>query len=404
MKSLRPALLLASALFMSAARAAQPVNVQGWYRYTNPDFTVVSQMSQSDTADWTGRLNQFMQAMRGKLPGDPRVLGPATVVLFSNPSDLHDAAPLRDDGIPSLHLGGFWRSGGWGAIGATCEKGSSEDTQRMVFESCVDWLLSADHRHRPRALSQGISEVYGAYVIENGTEVFGRPVRGWTSRLQRAVNHPIDFNERFLRLEDLLAVKDLNEVADRHAEPLFDVEAWGFAHFLLFSKDMARVHGMERLLNAFAHNRSPHDALVQAFGENADTLNSRFRNYITGGDFFEYTAPIVAAPLSGPPVPASPAEVAATLSRLESAAKRYKEALAYAQEAIQLAPADAQAHQALALVDFAERRHAEAGTDAAEALRLDPSDGPTWFIASVAVGRTDADTPVTLNADQARGP
>jgi tetratricopeptide (TPR) repeat protein len=165
---------------------------------------------------------------------------------------------------------------------------------------------------------------------------------------------------------------------------------------------MARVHGMERLLNAFAHNRSPHDALVQAFGENADTLNSRFRNYITGGDFFEYTAPIVAAPLSGPPVPASPAEVAATLSRLESAAKRYKEALAYALEAIQLAPADAQAHQALALVDFAERRHAEAGTDAAEALRLDPSDGPTWFIASVAVGRTDADTPVTLNADQAR--
>jgi len=402
MKSVRLSLLFASALGIPAAHAAPPVKVEGWYQYSNSDFTVVSQMSQPETADWTGRLFQFMQAMKGRLPGDPRVLGPSTLVLFDNQADLFGVAPLRQNGSPSLNLGGFWRSGGWGAIGATCEKGSSEDTQRMVFESCVGWLLSADHRHRPRALTAGISEVYGAYVIENGVEVFGRPVRGWTSRLRRAVEHPIDYNERFLRLEELLAVKDLNEVADRHAEPLYNVECWGFAHFLLFSKDMARQHGMERLLDAFAHNLEPGDALGRAFGESADTLNSRFRNYINGGDFFEYTAPIVAAPLSGPPPPAKPSVVDATLSHLESAAHRYKESLAYAEEAVQLAPGDPQPRQSLTLIDYMEHRNIQARADAGEALRLDPGDGPTWFIASQLVGRPDGDTAVTLNADQAR--
>jgi tetratricopeptide (TPR) repeat protein len=402
MKSVCLPLILASAVGLSSAHAANPVNFEGWYQCSNSDFSIVSQMSPSDTAAWAGRLSQFMQAMKGVLPGDPRALGPSTLVLFGSQSELYDAAPLRDNGSPSLHLGGFWRTGGWGAIGATCEKGSTENTQRMVYESCVDWLLSADHRHRPRALSAGISEVYGAYVIENGTEIFGRPVRGWISRLQRAVDHPIDFNERFLRLEDLLAVKDLNEVADRHAEPMFNVEAWGFAHFLLFSKDMAREHGMDRLLEAFSHNLAPHDALVRAFGEGAETLNSRFRNYVTGGDFYEYAAPIVAAAPVTPPSPAAPALVASTLSRLESAAKRYKDARSYAEHAIQLAPNDAPAHAALTLVDFMEQHTANAQAGARETLRMDPNDGPTWLIASLLVGRTNAEIPATLTPDQAR--
>jgi tetratricopeptide (TPR) repeat protein len=271
----------------------------------------------------------------------------------------------------------------------------------------VEWLLSADHRDRPRALTTGLGEVYGAYVVQNGSEVFGRPVQGWTSRLQRAAANPVGTDERFLRIEDLLALRDVNEIADRHEEPMFFVESWEFAHFLLFSKDMADAHGMDRLLDAFAHHLSPHDALARAFGAGADTLNSRFKDYIRGADFYVATAPIEEAPLGSPVAPADPALVASTLARLEAYAKRADAARSYAEQAIQLAPNDARPREALALADYMAHRNAEAAADCREAIGLGTRDGWTWYEASQLVGDADAGTQksggsVPLSADQAR--
>jgi tetratricopeptide (TPR) repeat protein len=276
----------------------------------------------------------------------------------------------------------------------------------MIFGTCVSWILSADHRRRPMALQTGLTDVYGAYVVENGEEIFGQPVRGWTSRLQRAEANSLNNAETFLKIEDLLSVKDINAVADVHGVSMFHVESWGFAHFLLFSKDMAKDRAMDRLLNAFAHHRSAHDALREAFGEGADTINSRFRAYIHGGDFYEITLPVEQAPLAGPPVPADPAVVASLLSRLESSAKNLDVARAYAEQAIRLAPTDPRAREALALVDFLAHRSVETAADCQEAIRLGTRDGWTWHEASTVIGRTDAAAPgpghVHLTAEQAR--
>jgi tetratricopeptide (TPR) repeat protein len=407
---MKPALkpfILALASCGIAAHAEQTVSLQGWHQASGPQFTIVSQMSVADTADWAERLGRFTHAMEGRLPGDQRLLGPFTLVLFSSRPGLFDAAPLRNDGSPSLYLGGFARSGGWGAIAATSERGSDQNTQRMVFQACVDWLLSADHRRRPRALTSGLNEVYGAYVTEGPNEIIGQPVQGWESRLRTAVNHPLDFSERFLSVEDLLAVKDINAVADRHGEPMFFIESWGFAHFLLFSKDMAAAHGMDKLLDAFSHHDSPHDALVEAFGEGAATINSRFHNYIMGGDFYEAEEPIGRQEPMDPPTAADPAAVAATLARLEAFSGRPDNARSYAEQAVQLAPGDVRAREALALADYRAHRNTEAAADLREAFRLNSQDGWTWYEASEVIGATDnqalnSTTPGPLTAEQAR--
>ncbi len=405
MISTRSSLIVALMLGAASADAAQTLSLQGWYQYSNSDFTIVSQMGQSDTVDWASRLNQFIHAMRGRLPGDEKGLGPYTLVLFNSKGDLWDAAPLRDNGSPSLYLGAFSRSGGWGAIAATSERGSSENTQRMIFGTCVDWLLSADHRHRPRALEQGFNEVYGAYVIDYGKEIFGRPIRGRTTILQRAVNHPLENGERFLKVEDLLSVNDMNVVADRHGEPMFNLESWAFAHFLLFSKDMAPERGMDRLLDAFGRRLSPHDALESAFGEGAKTINSRFQNYILGGDFYEVAAPIEDAPLGTPPAPADQALVASTLARLEVSARRLDAARSYAEQAVRLGPNDPGPREALAQVDYFSHHDADAEADCREAIRLGSRDGWTWYEASAETGVSDAaapGAPIQLTSDQAR--
>jgi len=403
MKTIKAAVMLVLA-FGSAAAAtahtAQMVSTQGWRTCADPDFTVVSQMSDSDTAVWADRLNQFLHAMEGRLPVDPRTLGPLTLVLFNRRSDFWDSAPVLKNGDPLQGLGGFSSSGGWGAMEAKSADDSDEEMQRSVYAAGVDWLLSGVQVRLPRALRIGLKEVYGGYVVENHREIFGQPPRGWTSRLQRAADHPLATDDRFLKVEELLEANDMNLVADRHGVSLYYVEAWGFAHFLLFSKDMAKQHAMTKLFDAFAHHATPPEALREALGDEADTINSRFAEYIRGGDFYEVARPYEAVPPIAAPAPADPAFVAAILARLEAGARNLDVARGYAEQAIQLAPADPRPREALALVDYVSDRHAEAAADCREALRLDSRDGWTWYEMADEVSRQGTGDPDLSRRDR----
>jgi tetratricopeptide (TPR) repeat protein len=405
MNSLTRVLALGLILTGAGARGADLVKDEGWCQVAGPGFTVVSQLKASDTAVWANRVNQFVKAMEGRLPGDRRALGPLTLVLFGSRSDFWKAAPVLNDGDPLKGLAEFTRSGGWGATVAAYDDGTAEDTQRMVLHGAADWLLSAHHPYVPRALRSGLGDVYGAYVIENGREVLGRPLRNWTSLLRRAAEHPLSTNGRFLRVDELLAVRDMNPVADKHGASIFMVESWGFVHFLLFSKDMAERHAMDRLLKAFARRESPKEALKLAFGDDAESINSLFLDYIRGGDFYETRRPIQAlAPLADP-VPASQALVAATLARVEVGARRLEAARAYAERAAALSPDDPRSHDALALVAFDEGRHDDVAAECGKGMALNTRDGWTWYLESLEVGRPAGGKPVPpnrLTAEEAR--
>jgi len=407
MKLLRLALLLALGSAGLAAHEAQRVGTDGWCQVASPDFKIISQLSAPDTAEWAGRLNQFLFALKARLPADPRLLGTYSLVLFKSDSDYWSSVPILKSGDPLANVAAFSRSGGWGTIAAADERGSSEDTQRLIYETSVYWLTCADHRYRPRALGTGISEVYGAYVIRDGVEVFGQPIRGATSRLQKAEANSLSNAEVFLKIEDLLSVSDMNPVAEVHGFPMFNLESWGFAHFLMFSKDMAKEHALDRLLNAFAHTRNAHDALREAFGKDADSINSRFRNYIRGGDFYEVTSPVEVPPALATPAPVDRAAVATVLSRLEAAADNLSVARSYAQQALQLDSSTPGPREALALVDFKDHRGDEAEANCKEAIRLGSRDPSTWLEASLEEGRTPANDSVpleevALTGDQAR--
>ena len=397
MKSLTLVLVVGLALSGSGARGADLVKDEGWCQVAAPGFTIVSQVKPSETAAWAGRVSQFVDAMKGRLPGDRRALGPLTIVLFGSRSDFWKSAPLLKEGDPMHGLGAFHSAGGWGATVGVYDDGSSEDTQRLLLNCVVEWLMSANHQFIPIALRSGLGNVYGAYSAEDNEEVFGRPPRNWVSALRSATNDMLSTNGRFLKVDALLAVKDMNLVAERHGVSIFMVESWGFAHFLLFSKDMSSRHAMDRLLDAFAHHAAPQDALRQAFGDDAGSINSLFLNYINGGDFYEMRRPLVNRPPREPPAPASQALVAMTLARVNVASRRLEAARAYAEKAVTLAPGDPRSHDALALVAFDQRRHDEVAAECKKALDLNTRDGWTWYLESLEVGRSAGDTPLPLN-------
>ena len=150
---------------------------------------------------------------------------------------------------------------------------------------------------------------------------------------------------------------------------------------------------MDKLLDAFSHHASPRDAMKEAFGDRADRINSSFRAYVSGGDFYEVVLPVEQAPAIQPPAPADPELVASTLGRLETCANQLDVARSYAEQAIRLAPNDPRPREALALVEFRAHRGAEAAAACHEAIRLGSRDAEVWLAASLEVGRSGPAAP-----------
>jgi hypothetical protein len=373
-------LLALALIFTSRLPAADPVSTSGWQILAAPSFTVVSQLNAADTTAWAQKFNQFLFAMRRRIAGDPRRLSPLTVVLFSSRGDFWVLAPVRKDGDPTHGLAAFSRNNAWGSIEASCLQGSEEDTQRALFQDGAEWMRTADRRPIPSALKVGIDEVFSTYTVEGAKATIGEPPRGRTERLIRALNSPMSVNGRFLTVTELLAIKDIDAVEDRHTLDLFFDESWAFAHFLLFSKEMTEAHATDRLIEAFGHGQEPLSALRTALGPLADNIDSRFSTYLRGGSFRQATVPLESgSALTATAQPAAPAMVAATLAQLEVGVHP-ELAESYAAEAVQLAPDDAMSYDALTLALAVALKSDDAKAACESAVRLHSRNGWTWYL------------------------
>ncbi len=379
------------------------VSVNGWRILRSQNFTALSQLNDADTTALAEKFNRFLYTMRYRMPGDLRRLAPLTVVFFANRDDYWLSAPALKSGDPMEHTAGFSEiSAGWLAVEASFQLGSVEDSQRTLFQGGMHWLLSADLRFMPAALRTGLTEVYSTYSIAKGHALIGHPTPGRIRRLQVAVSEPLSSHAygHFLKVEELLSVKDMDLAVDRHISDLYLDESWAFVHFLLFSQEMKGTHALDQLVEAFGRKLSPQEAMRQAFGPDMNSTELRFATYVRGGNYFEADIPIEPeSALTTRPQPATPATVAAVLSRLAVGANHLDLAQTYAEEAIRLDPEVAASYDALAFARSAANKSDEALAACEAAVRLHSQNGVTWFLH--AAGRAhDAKNP---SPEEARG-
>jgi hypothetical protein len=349
-----------------------------------------------------------VRVLHGHLAFDSRVLRPATFFLFQSRGDLMAFAPAKGGGVPFEEIesgvSSFTRALPWGVVHASSYSGSMEDTRQAVLEGAVQWLLTARAHRLPLALDLGVVKAFGTFYIEHGQGYVGRPPRGYTSFVARAADRFHSTNAPFVPIERLLAETSLSDAVARHGFQMFYAESWAFAHFLIFSREMAGTQAFDRLADAFGRGLSPQEALQQGFGSGAKDINSKFLTYLRGGDFFEEQVPAGDTGLSVADVP--PAAASAGLVRLALAEGHPDFALAYAEGAVSLAP-EAGSYDALALVDSEARRDKEALAACQAAIRLGTRDGWTWNIcarsrASLAQGAplSPSDARVLLNLEE----
>lgn len=364
---------------LAPAGAQEPVATAGWHVVHAPEFTLLSDLSAADTRAYADLVELMIKSLRGQLPIDSRILPPETLLLFRSRSELMNFKPVGGKGVPfediESDVAGFNVTEPWGAIDATGYDGSLEGTSSPLLQGATAWLFSTQLHPLPLALGIGIRQAFGTFYVENGMSYVGRPPAGATSFVARAAENFHSGESAYVPIEHLLAETSLADAVARHGFQMLHAESWAFVHYLIFSKEMSGTHALSRLADAFGRGLPAEQALREALGPAATDINSRFRTYLRGGDFYEEKRPVKPTGLTV--ADASPAEAAAGLARLAQVERHWPSALAYAQDAVRLAPS-AGSYDVLALVESEAKRDQEALAACQGAIRLGSRDGWTW--------------------------
>jgi tetratricopeptide (TPR) repeat protein len=310
-----------------------------WHKVVAPQFTLYSSGKSTDTLKTAEELNQFIAALQGVLPVNPRALPPLTVVLFGRDREFRDYRPTRPNGKPWDVAGFFSRREGWAVFGLSTAN-LDDEVRQTVYHEAVHWFSSAFDLPNPPWLEEGLAEVFSTFTVEKGNASWGEAIAPHVSVLR---------STRPLPLERLLAVSQ--------SDPLFNetlrtgefyAGSWAFVHYLLFGK-----HGMPRsVLNDYItmHRRTamhPDEAFKKAFGSDYREMDRLLGRYLKNGQYFKGTVPVT--PSATPLVvePASDLEREVALTRLAIGAGQSARALTHANNARNLGPDFAAASEAL---------------------------------------------------------
>lgn len=330
-----------------------------WRQLQTPRYTIVSQLTDSQTRAWAGEFDEFIESVSGLLRVRPDLLPPLTVVLFAGDKQFDPYRPTRPNGRKALEVAGvFQRTATWSTIGLGSRGGAgNEQTRRLVFHEALHWLLSGDTGPKPRWYHEGLAELFSTFQTRSGKVQWGHPIQGHLLYLQ---------SRGLMPLREFMAQRTSIFDRDEHSGQYY-AQSWALVHFLLMGNRPERREQLLRFLAAY-RTQSVDDAFAQSFGGDYDGLEKDLEAYVTQTRLFNYTMTDEHAATAAPyaVTSATPAFVQQSLGRV---------ALGAADESL-------------------AKRHA------AQALELDANGAGTHELRAY-IARRDDDAPAALSAARA---
>jgi len=153
---------LAAAL--AGAMAMARADNTGWIKLTAPQFTVISEVSESRTRAWATEFELFHRGIASVLRVPPERLEPLRVVLFSSDRSFRPYKP-RSNGKPAEMSGFFLREPGRNIVAVAVE-GMRQETRENIFHEATHWHLAAFERDLPLWLNEGLAELFGNFELQ----------------------------------------------------------------------------------------------------------------------------------------------------------------------------------------------------------------------------------------------
>jgi tetratricopeptide (TPR) repeat protein len=314
-----------------------------WKVLETPRFTVVSQISEKETRAWAEEFNQFIDALKGVLPVDERLLPRLTVIFFSREKDFNAYRPVGENGkVLDWVTGFFSRQETW-SVAAMSDRFEDESMRRSMFQEGVYWFVSADQRRYPMWFDVGVAGLFSTFDFRENKVQWGQPIEAHVRSLNR---------QKLIPLQQLLSVSRSNKLFnDEDRAGLFYAESWAFVHYLMFGQRKDRQGSLNDFLTASMGGLSNEDALKKAFGVDFAAMESALDAYLSGGKYRVYSQPASpTAKITTPFEPASPALVQVALAKLAYGSNHRDMAKKHAEEAVRLDPGYAAGYTMLAWV------------------------------------------------------
>ena len=395
MRSMIVACLLAMFLQSAPARA-------DWLQASSDHFVIYAQDSERDLRTFSEQLERYHTALAllfGVTGPAPSPSNRVSVYVVANVQ-----AVRKIHGGGNKYLGGFYlpRAGGSLAIIPKVDAAKSAEDGSMVtllHEYAHHFMISANSMQRPRWFSEGAAEFFSSSSFAaDGSMILGRPA------LHRAMEL---FHSPDVKVADLLDPTDYDKRARRNYDAFYG-KSWLLYHYLTF--DTARKGQFTRYLSLLDKGKSQRDAAAEAFGD-FDVLEKDIERYlmrkkisvlpIDGGKL--KIGNVVIRPLSAGEAAMMPLVIRSKRGVDQDAAS---ELVAEARSVAALHPRDAAVFSALAEAEYDAGNDGEAIAAADAALALDPAQTNAYVQKGYALFRRAADAKGDTVAayNQARAP
>lgn len=311
-------------------------NDSSWARLTTPQFTVVSQLDEQATLNWTEDFQLFIAALGQVIEVDERALPPLDIVLFDSRADFAPYRARTQSGTVNNLVGFFSNQGSWSVIGMPAGSGNASSHQ-LTYHEAVHWYSSMLLGRYPYWFNEGIAELFST-LENNGDEVsWGAAIADNVDYLREAGLQP---------MADFFAV---SRDAALHEVDTFYPQAWLFVHYLLFGELDLSPAELISLVEGSIESDMP-TALSQELGLVFAELDALLGDYLTAGNFRTEQFNVSASEQGLEVSSATAADVEAALAKLAIAGNNVELAFDHAEVLLDLAPRQAITYDIIAEV------------------------------------------------------
>lgn len=256
------------------AGSNQPAVAADWIRLSTPEFTVISEVSESRTKAWAADFELFRRGISQLLPVESGRLQPVSMVLFASTRHFNPFKPL-ESGKPARLDGYFVRIPGRNVIALSVD-GARDSTRERIFHEATHWHLSAFDRALPWWLEEGMGEVFGTFSYRSGSFTIGAS-RSEHLRTLRSMR-PIPFAE-------LMAThggdqRYNGEHADR--AKLLYAQSWAAAQLMVFGAGSPGWPALRAYLEGKVKRGGPAEEFAGLFGRSPSDLNRELASLLAG--------------------------------------------------------------------------------------------------------------------------
>jgi Tfp pilus assembly protein PilF len=338
-----------------------------WVEVRSPNFTVLSNAGEKEARRVADQFEQFRGVFQATLPQIRLDLGkPLVIFAVKNEDSLKILLPEYWEQKGHVHPAGFYSPGEERHMVAVRTNLEGDIPYEVVYHEYTHAIMDLNFRGLPVWLGEGLAEFYGHSIIHEKEIEVGKIASYHLQILKENRLIPIDAL--------LMADHKSPYYNEDNRASVFYAESWAIVHYLMMDPDARKRQLFSKFLNAWDASGDQVQAAQSAFGD-LKSFSKGMEAYARQNLFYvgklKTTIRGDEKGYSSRELP--PAELAANRAFLYVHTRRFKEASASVEEALQADPKLALAYEARGLMAYVQQDFPAAEAAFSKAIELNSS-------------------------------